>query len=114
MCLILTMSRFDYLVDYPMYELSLRDLEILLSTQFGKVRQMREKEVPVRYIPRLIKNRGRFTHIPMKLSFTKNTLLPQPVHAMTKRVTYIDSPIGDHMQWEGSLGRDRDLQVMSH
>ena len=24
MCLILTMSQFDYLVDYPMYELSLR------------------------------------------------------------------------------------------
>ena len=41
------MSRFDYHVDYPMYELSLRVLEILLPTQFGKVRQMREKEVPV-------------------------------------------------------------------
>ena len=47
MYLILTMSRFDYLVDYPMYELSLRVLESLLSTQFGKVRQMREKEVPI-------------------------------------------------------------------
>ena len=38
MCLILTMSWFDYLVDYPMYELSLRVLESLLSTQFGKLR----------------------------------------------------------------------------
>ena len=47
MCLILTMSRFDYLVDYPMYEISLRVLESLLSTQFGRVRHMREKEVPI-------------------------------------------------------------------
>ena len=28
MCLILTMSLFDYLVDYPMYELSLRNIPI--------------------------------------------------------------------------------------
>ena len=28
MCLTLTMSRFDYIVDYPMYELSLRNIPI--------------------------------------------------------------------------------------